>query len=273
MRIGIKPGPWGWTLEQLEASWIAAEEAGFDVLSCFDHVSAAPAGLRVWDAPSLLVAMAARTERIRLATHVLNVCLRNPLLLAAQIAVAQAVSGGRVEIGLGAGSYQLARFDHEASGIPFPPLSQRAARLEAFCRVLPALWQGAQVDQPELSLRGASLGPLEIEPPLIVVGGRSDAVLRVAAAGADGWNAVESDPECWALLAERLDAICREAGRGRPISKEVQIFADDFEVGKLRELLRRFNEAGASTVILVLHQDRGPEAVRRLAHACLTVPL
>ena len=80
--------------DELTASWRAAEAAGFDIVSCFDHVTAAPAGLRAWNAPSLLVAMAGRTERFALAVDVLNVSLRHPFLLAGQLAVAQAASGG-----------------------------------------------------------------------------------------------------------------------------------------------------------------------------------
>jgi len=45
MRIGVKPGQWGWSYEELEASWQAAEECGFDLISCFDHVTDAPEGL------------------------------------------------------------------------------------------------------------------------------------------------------------------------------------------------------------------------------------
>ena len=114
MRIGVKPGQWGWSFDELVTSWRAAEEAGFDIVSCFDHVSAAPAGLAAWNAPSLLVAMAGVSERIAVAVDVLNVSLRHPFLLAGQLAVAQAASGGRLEVGLGAGSHHLARFDHAA---------------------------------------------------------------------------------------------------------------------------------------------------------------
>jgi alkanesulfonate monooxygenase SsuD/methylene tetrahydromethanopterin reductase-like flavin-dependent oxidoreductase (luciferase family) len=63
--------------------------------------------------------MAGLTEHVALAVDVLNVSLRHPFLLAGQLAVAQAASGGRVEVGLGAGSYHLARFDHQALGRPF----------------------------------------------------------------------------------------------------------------------------------------------------------
>src|ERR671937_2699176 len=193
MRIGVKPGQWGWGFDELVASWRAAEGGGFGVVSPFDHVTAAPAGLAAWNAPSLLTAMAGVTERITVAVDVLNTALRHPFLLAGQLAVAQAASGGRVEVGLGAGSYHLARFDHRVLGRPFPPLARRRELLARCCQVLPALWRGEEVDDAELGLDGASLGPLGIEPPPIFVGGSGAETMEIAALHADGWNAVVDD--------------------------------------------------------------------------------
>src|SRR6266511_4349752 len=106
--------------------------------------------------------MAGATSSIRLEVQVLNASLRHPFLLAGQLAVAQADSGGRLRVGLGAGSHHLARFDHAAVGIDFPPHRARVDRLGACCRVLPALWRGAVLDDPLLGLTGASLGPTGI---------------------------------------------------------------------------------------------------------------
>jgi hypothetical protein len=77
VRIGVKPGQWEWSCEDLQTSWRVAEEAGFGVISCFDHVTASPAGLAAWDAPSLLTAMAGVTERAALAVDVVNISLRH----------------------------------------------------------------------------------------------------------------------------------------------------------------------------------------------------
>jgi len=81
--------------------------------------------------------MAGVTEDIGLAVDVLNVSLRHPFLLAGQRAVAQAASGGRVEVGLGAGSHELARFDHAALKRPLPPLAERLGRLARCCQAFP----------------------------------------------------------------------------------------------------------------------------------------
>jgi alkanesulfonate monooxygenase SsuD/methylene tetrahydromethanopterin reductase-like flavin-dependent oxidoreductase (luciferase family) len=263
MRIGVKPGPWGWSYQELEASWQAAEDCGFDLISCFDHVTEAPEGLVAWDAPSLLTAMASRTRHARLAVDVISTPLRHPFLLAAQIAVAQAASGGRLEVGLGAGS-GLSRLDGLALGIPFPPLAERRRRLALLCQVLPALWRGERVTDEALGMHDASLGPIGIDPPPIIVGGRSRETIEIAARHADGWNAVTADPGEFSALARAADDLCAEIGRDRPFERAVQIFVGQIDRRNARTVVRRMAEAGADTATLVLHTERGPDEVRRL---------
>jgi alkanesulfonate monooxygenase SsuD/methylene tetrahydromethanopterin reductase-like flavin-dependent oxidoreductase (luciferase family) len=263
MRIGVKPGQWGWTFDQLLASWARAEEAGFDLISCFDHVSSAPAGLAAWDAPTLLAVMAGATSRIRLAVHVLNASLRPPLLLAGQLAVAQAASGGRLEVGLGTGSWHLARHDHRVAGVPFPPFPERVRRLEACCRAFPALWRGAAVSDADLGLDDASLGPVGIEAPPIVVGGTSERVLAVAAAYADAWNAGSVEAGRFVELASRVE----ELADGRPIGKQVQIWLREVGLQGARDTVSRYEDAGADTFVFVLDEERDPDLIGPLADA------
>jgi alkanesulfonate monooxygenase SsuD/methylene tetrahydromethanopterin reductase-like flavin-dependent oxidoreductase (luciferase family) len=269
MRIGVKPGQWGWSFEELRASWIAADECGFDVLSCFDHVTSAPMGKPAWDAPSVLTAMAGVTSRVALGVHVLNAALRHPVLLAGQLAIAQAASDGRVEVGLGAGSFHLARFDHRATGIPFPAMADRLNRLEACARVLPRLWQGETVDDQTLELAGASLGPIGIRPPRLVVGGVGEEAMAIAARHADGWNASEPDPARYAELLARVARACEQQGRRRPLERQTQIFLRDVGLERVRARLDAFRHLGVDTVVVVLDEERGPDHVRRLADAAL----
>jgi len=262
VRIGVKPGQWGWSFAELQASWEAAEELGFDLLSCFDHASAAPSGGAAWDAPTLLAAMAGSTERIGLAVDVVNVALRHPFLLAGQLAVAQAASGGRLQVGLGAGSL-LARVDHQALGIPFPRFQERMDRLEICCRILPALWRGEQVTEPSLGLDGASLGPIGIEPPPLVIGGSSDRAIEIAARYADGWNCVIGRDDL-AGIGRRLDGLA-----GRHVRRIAQVFLRDVGFDGASEAARRAAQDGAESLIFVLVEERGAVAVRRLADAVL----
>jgi alkanesulfonate monooxygenase SsuD/methylene tetrahydromethanopterin reductase-like flavin-dependent oxidoreductase (luciferase family) len=268
VRIGVKAGQWGWSFEDLSASWRAAEQAGFDLVSCFDHVAATPNPDRqAWDAPTLLTAMAAVTQRIGLAVHVVNASLRHPFLLAGQLAVAQAASDGRLEVGLGAGSFHLARLDHLATGIPFPSMAERVERLEACCRSLPRLWRGEQVDEAALGLEGASLGPIDIAPPRLVVGGTSDAVIEIAARHADAWNS--TDPPSFADRNQRVSEICDEVGRAGGLERQVQLFAVELDAGDPKGHVARLGDAGAETVVIVLDRERGASEVERLADRIL----
>lgn len=263
MRIGVKPGQWGWSFDELLTAWSKAEAEGFDLLSCFDHVSAAPAGNAAWDAPTLLAAMAGATSRIPIAVHVLNVSLRPPLLLAGQLAVAQASSAGRLEVGLGTGSWHLARHDHRSAGVPFPPFAERVRRLEACCRTFPALWRGETVTDDALGLDAASLGPLGIEPPPIVVGGTSERVLAVAAALADAWNASPVEADRFAQLGRRLEGLLGS----RTIERQVQLWLREVGIEGARDAVARYGDAGAETIVFVLDEDRDPDVIAHLAAA------
>jgi alkanesulfonate monooxygenase SsuD/methylene tetrahydromethanopterin reductase-like flavin-dependent oxidoreductase (luciferase family) len=269
VRIGVKPGQWGWSFDELVGSWRAAEDAGFDIVSCFDHVTAAPAGLAAWNAPSLLTAMAGATERVTLAVDVLNVSLRHPLLLAGQLAVAQAASGGRLEVGLGAGSHHLARFDHAALMRRFPPLAERRETLALCCEIFPRLWRGEEVSNETLALASASLGPLGIAPPPLFVGGTSRATMMIAARLADGWNAVVADTPRYAELGAQIDELCRRVARERPLRKVAQVFVRDIELARANQLVADLQAAGAESVTFVLVEERGPGVVRALARAVL----
>jgi len=269
LRLGIKPGQWGWRFDELTAAWERIERLGFHVVSCFDHVTAEPRGNRAWDAPTLLAAMAGRTQKIALAVDVVNVSLRHPFLLAAQLAVAQAASRGRLEVGLGAGAYGLARFDHQALGIAFPPLADRLARLDGCVRTLPRLWRGETVTDPQLDLHGASLGPLGIEPPLVIVGGASPRLLETAVRYADGWNVVVEDAQEYRERAKKITDLCQQLGRTRPLLRHVQIFADSLEPAAARDFADRIASYGATTVVFVLNQNHDLATIDRLAKAVL----
>ena len=120
LSFGVNVG-WGADFRPVEAAR-NAEAAGFDVVTVADHVGA----------PSPFVALAAAaavTERVRLRTYVLDYGFWNPGLLARDVATLDAISGGRVELGIGAGHM---RHEHEAVGLPFPPYRERMAALADF---------------------------------------------------------------------------------------------------------------------------------------------
>jgi probable F420-dependent oxidoreductase len=158
-----------------------AEAAGYAALAMTDHLGAD----QLAPIPALAV-VAAATERLRIATVVLNNDLRHPAVLAHELATLDALSGGRLEIGIGAG---WNRAEYGAAGIPFAPGVVRVERLEETVRILKGLFG----DGP-FSVRGKHYAITEMEglpkpvqrphPPLLI-GGGSRRLLTLAAREAD----------------------------------------------------------------------------------------
>ncbi|WP_040797399.1 TIGR03621 family F420-dependent LLM class oxidoreductase [Nocardia higoensis] len=151
------------------AEWVdkvrRAEELGYDVVSVSDHLGM-PAPV-----PTLLLAAEA-TERIRIGTLVFNTTFYNPTVLARDIATVDRYSGGRVELGLGAG-YDKAQFD--AAGLPWLDAGARVSHLERTV---------AEFRKPAAELEGYARFEQPSGPPILIAG-RGERVLRLAARHAD----------------------------------------------------------------------------------------
>src|SRR5580692_5543599 len=121
----------------------AAEALGFDGFFRSDHYLSMGDGSGLpgpTDAWVTLAALAVQTERIRLGTLVSPVTFRYPGPLAIAVAQADVMSGGRVELGIGAGWFDA---EHDAYGIPFPPLGERFGQLEEQLAIITGLWTTA----------------------------------------------------------------------------------------------------------------------------------
>jgi probable F420-dependent oxidoreductase len=155
-----------------------AEALGFDVVAVADHVGPG------WSPLVTLGAIAQATERIRLATMVLNNDMRNPVQLAWEAAALDRLSGGRVELGLGAGHTPQ---EYRATGIALDPPAVRKARLMESVGVIQRLFGGDPVTFTGDHYR---LEDAQIEPPAqarlpILVGGNGATLLGRAGAAAD----------------------------------------------------------------------------------------
>ncbi len=162
-----------------------------------------------------ITALAERTKRIGFGPLVSPMTFRHPALLARMAAAVDLLSGGRLVLGVGAGWNEP---EHDAYGIPLPPLKERMDRLEEGIAVIRALWQGGPVDVPGryYALRGATLNPRPIQqpgPPLLIGGDGEQRLLRIVAQYADEWNSHAPGPEAYRAKRARLEEHCRSVGR------------------------------------------------------------
>jgi alkanesulfonate monooxygenase SsuD/methylene tetrahydromethanopterin reductase-like flavin-dependent oxidoreductase (luciferase family) len=162
-----------------------ADRLGLDVVTFQDH----PYQARFLDTWTLLAYVAARTERIRLAANVLNLPLRSPAIVARSVASLDVLSGGRAELGLGAGAF----WDGiEALGGPRRTPGESVEALDEAIDVVRLLWDvdaggPAELDGRHYRLHGAARGPAPLHRPAIWVGAYRPRMLRLTGRKADGW--------------------------------------------------------------------------------------
>jgi alkanesulfonate monooxygenase SsuD/methylene tetrahydromethanopterin reductase-like flavin-dependent oxidoreductase (luciferase family) len=169
-----------------------------------------------------LAGLAARTSRVRMGTLVLGAPFRHPVLLAKAAATIDALTEGRLDLGLGAGWFQE---EFEAFGMTFGSLGERFTNLEETLRALDALFTGSGAGAGDpvtfeadvASIHGARLLPPPVQRPRIPlwVGGKGGPrLLRLAAELADGWNTVwRWSPDAYAGRVEAAHRACIAAGR------------------------------------------------------------
>jgi F420-dependent oxidoreductase-like protein len=192
-------GQEGVTWEQWLSLALACEEHGFEALFRSDHyysvVGAPDRGST--DAWTLLAALAGRTERVRLGTLVSPVTFRHPTVLAKAAATVDEISGGRAELGLGAGWWTE---EHETHGFPFPPVAERMQMLAEQLEIVHGLFKEPvfTFEGRHYTLRGCPFIPKPVQQPHlpVIVGGKGGAgIARLAARWADEYNTFFVGPD------------------------------------------------------------------------------
>lgn len=217
MRLGVMiEGQEGLTWDRWRRLARATEDLGFASLWRSDHFSSlfgdrAQPALETW----ISLAMAAQeTKRVRLGPLVCSMTFRHPSLLARMAAQVDVLSGGRLEVGVGAGWNVM---EHETFGIEFPPLKERMDMLEEGVQVMQALWaEGkASFSGRHYRLKDATCHPKPAQTPLpLVIGGTGEKrTLLIAARYASHWNAVGVDPKTFAEKRAVLERHCAAVGR------------------------------------------------------------
>ncbi len=197
-----------------------ADEARlWDSLWVYDHfhTSPKPSGEATHEAWSLTSALAAVTSRVRLGQMCTCISYRNPAYLAKVAATVDVISGGRLEMAVGAGWYE---HEWRAYGYGFPPAGERIARLREGVQILRQMWtEGAATFDGEHYRVDGALGaprPLQARPrsgiPLWVAGGGERKTLRIAAEYADYAN-FDGTPEVFVHKSDVLARHCRDVGR------------------------------------------------------------
>ena len=277
LRIFVEPQQ-GATYQQLLEVAQETEASGFDAFFRSDHYLAMggdglPGPTDAW---VTLAALARETSRIRLGTLVSSSTFRWPGVLAISVAQVDAMSGGRIELGLGAGWYDG---EHTAYGIPFPPLGERFARLEEQLSILTGLWKTPvgekfSFDGTHYQLVDSPALPKPVQsphPPIILGGAGVKRTPRLAATFADEFNvpfhgvadteaqfarvraaceAIDRDPASLAFSAAQV--VCcgadeaEVAARAKAIGRQPDELRANGAAGTPDEVVERLQALGAA---------------------------
>ena len=241
-------------IDQLVETAKLVEQAGFDGILVSDHLfypeklgskyPYTPDGVpgftpdTPWPEPfAAVAAMAAVTKRLRFATMVYILPLRNPIEVAKATATLDVLTGGRFILGSGAG-WMKNEFDQ--LGVDF---KTRGARFDESIEVLRKLWRGGMVEHRGrfFSIERLQMSPAPARPVPIYIGGASPAAFRRAARLGDGWLGAGSDPAEAARHLAELAALRREAGRERQPFEAIVPLTTPPDA----DVLRRLEDQGA----------------------------
>jgi alkanesulfonate monooxygenase SsuD/methylene tetrahydromethanopterin reductase-like flavin-dependent oxidoreductase (luciferase family) len=189
----------------------AADRLGIDLIGIQDH----PYQWRFLETWALTADLLARTERIRVFPDVANLPLRGPAMIAKHAASLDVLSGGRFELGLGAGSFWEAI---EAMGGPRRSPGEAVDALEEAIRIIRLFWSGERTINfagRHYTVRGLHPGPAPVHPIEIWVGAYKPRMQRLVGRLADGWvpSLPYAPPEAIPAMRRRIDEAAEEAGR------------------------------------------------------------
>ena len=213
---GVHAGLQHTSTRKLQGLWRRIEDLGFGWISVWDHFYSAtgdedPDSL---EAVAMHAALACGTERVRCGALVYSVGYRQPAVLANAICTIDHLSGGRADVGLGAGWSQV---EYDAYGIPFPPAGVRMDQLEEAVQCVRGLLRDevTSFEGKWFQLHEARCEPRPVQRQLpIWIGGQGEKrTLRIAARWADGWNVPLVAPETFAHKRAVLHAHCDAVGR------------------------------------------------------------
>ncbi|HEX7168367.1 MAG TPA: TIGR03560 family F420-dependent LLM class oxidoreductase [Acidimicrobiales bacterium] len=214
--FGVHTGLQNTSVEELVGLWKRIEELGFGWISVWDHFYAADGtgDPHCLEAVSAHAALACHTSTVRVGCLVYSVGYRHPAVLANAIATIDHLSGGRADIGVGAGWSQV---EYDAYGIAFPSVGTRLSQLEEGVACVRGLLrdESTSFDGEWFTLTDAKCEPKPVqrELPIWIGGGGEKRTLRIAAQFADGWNVPFVSPDDYRRKVDVLHRHCDDVGR------------------------------------------------------------
>jgi alkanesulfonate monooxygenase SsuD/methylene tetrahydromethanopterin reductase-like flavin-dependent oxidoreductase (luciferase family) len=245
---------------------LAADETGLDFVGVQDH----PYQGRFFDTWTLLSYLAGRTERLRFVPDVLNLPLRSPAVIAKSAASLDLLSGGRVELGLGAGAFWDAV---EAMGGPRRTAKESVDALEEALAIIRGFWSGERsvsFEGEHYRVKGVHPGPPPAHPVGIWLGAYGPRMLRLTGRLADGWlpslGGRYLTPEDVPQRQKAIDDAARAAGRDpADIERAVNVLGLDGTPGSWAQQLARIaTDLRFSTLLVGIPDDDPIDFIRRL---------
>jgi F420-dependent oxidoreductase-like protein len=266
LRFGFKTPQQHTTYEDLLTVWREADSLPvFEHGWLFDHLNPvdtiASAGPEIvgpcFEAWTLLTALATQTTRLRLGLMTACNSYRDPAMHAQITAVADVISGGRIDFGVGAG---WTVYEHESRNVPLLPPAERIRRLDEAVVLTKRLWteEAVDFDGAYYRLAGARVDPKPVQrphPPILIGGSGEQLTLRVVAKHADLWNYVGGDLETFRHKVEVLKRHCAAIGRDADeieLSAQYRVDFDDLPKGA-REV-QALVDAGVTHVVLIMQR-------------------
>lgn len=210
MKLGIHAGPQDLSMDELKKLWRIGDESGFHWISVWDHFYANPLKSRenpCFEGVAAMSGLATYTERVRVGCLVFCALFRNPGLLAKAGVTIDHLSGGRADIGIGAGWLEEEFRDF---GYGYPPLGERFDQLEEALAIISRLWAGEEVNfsGKYYDVKNAVCAPQPLGLRLWIGGRGKQRTIDLAARYADGFNMPYVSPEVAADRLQRLTRAC-----------------------------------------------------------------
>ena len=292
--FGVHVGLQHTTADELRGVWRKIEDLGFGWISVWDHFYGAtgrPDDAACLEAVAMHAALACSTSKVRCGSLVYSIGYRHPAVLAKAITAIDQLSGGRADMGIGAG---WAKVEYDAFGIPFPDAKTRLDQLEEGIQCLRGLLHDDVTDFEgqyfTLTQARNEPPPVQAKLPIWIGGGGEKRTLKIAARYADGWNVPFIAPDQFAHKNAILDDHCAAVGRDpKEIKRAINVglaYSEESlqqQFGAISDLVRpgvlsgsddeitdrigEYVDAGADQVNIALRAPFNLEATQRLSAA------